>query len=244
MALDTPGRVLIVMDRPLLAQTVVLTLDHGLFVARITDSFAEARILRQDWQPHLAVVDMDLGGEDYLTDLGLRETNSTTSVPVIALTRRGDLKTKLAAFDQGVDDIMTVPFSPEELLARVLALTRRTYGEAPQLRGTIEIGEMAIDIVNRTVYAGTSEIHLSGLEQSLLYFLAANAGRTLGRDEILDAVWGVEFISESNVVDRHIRALRIKLQNDWRQPRFIATVPGKGYRFVANFTTNAAALPA
>jgi DNA-binding response OmpR family regulator len=95
---------------------------------------------------------------------------------------------------------------------------------------------MEIDIVNRVVRAGTSEMHLSGLEQSLLYLLASRAGRVVSREEILDAVWGPDFVAESNVVDRHIRTLRIKLQNDYRRPRFIATVPGEGYRFVPTFT--------
>ena len=236
MALESPGRVLIVMDRPLVAQSVVLTLDHGLFIARITGDGEEAASLATEWRPHLAVVDMDLGDNRFLARLGLRSPTVKVNLPIVGLTRRGDLKAKLAAFDQGVDDIMTVPFSPEELLARVLALTRRTYGEPMQLRSAVVLGEMEIDILNRTVRAGTSDIHLSGLEQSLLYFLAANAGRVLTRDDILDAVWGVDFIAESNVVDRHIRALRIKLQNDWRSPRFIATVPGKGYRFIAEFS--------
>ena len=79
-------------------------------------------------------------------------------------------------------------------------------------------------------------VHLSGIEQSLLYLLASRAGRTVTRDEILDAIWGTDFVAESNVVDRHIRSLRIKLQNDYRHPRFIATVPGQGYRFIPTFS--------
>ena len=91
---------------------------------------------------------------------------------------------------------------------------------------------MEIDIVNRQVRAGDSVIHLSGIEQSLLYLLASRGGRVVTREEILDAVWGTDFVAESNIVDRHIRSLRIKLQNDYRHPRFIATVPGQGYRFI------------
>ena len=83
----------------------------------------------------------------------------------------------------------------------------------------------------------------SALEQSLLYLLAANAGRLLTRDEILDHLWGVDYAAESNVVDRHVRNPRAKLQNDWRRPRYISTVPGKGCRFVAT-TGDAAAAPA
>jgi two-component system alkaline phosphatase synthesis response regulator PhoP len=73
---------------------------------------------------------------------------------------------------------------------------------------------------------------LTPLGQSLLYLLAANAGRVLTRDEIMGYLWGTDFIAESNVVDRHVRNLRTKLQNDWRRPRYVATVPGRGYRFV------------
>src|SRR5439155_6901614 len=78
---------------------------------------------------------------------------------------------------------------------------------------------------------GGLELHLTSLEQNLLYLLAANAGRMLTRDEILDYLWGSDYAAESNVVDRHIRNLRAKLQNDWKRPRYIETVPGRGYRF-------------
>ncbi len=77
-----------------------------------------------------------------------------------------------------------------------------------------------------------SELHLTALEQSLLYLLAANAGRLLTRDEILDHLWGTDYMAESNVVDRHIRNLRVKLRDDHRRPRYIATVAGHGYRFM------------
>jgi DNA-binding response OmpR family regulator len=86
------------------------------------------------------------------------------------------------------------------------------------------------------VRAGVSEIHMSGIEQSLLYLLASRAGSVVTKEEILDAIWGPDFVAESNIVDRHIRSLRIKLQDDWRQPRFIATIPGVGYRFVPTFS--------
>ena len=95
---------------------------------------------------------------------------------------------------------------------------------------------MEVDILNREVRAGGSIIHLSGIEQSLLYVLASRAGRVVTREEILDAVWGTDFVAESNIVDRHVRSLRVKLQNDYRHPRFIATVPSKGYQFLPTFT--------
>ena len=96
----------------------------------------------------------------------------------------------------------------------------------------IRIGELEIDMLHRRVRADGHDLHLAPLELSLLYLLAANAGRVLTRDEILDHLWGDDFAAESNVVDRQVRQLRAKLQDDWRRPRYIATVPGKGYRFV------------
>ncbi len=156
--------------------------------------------------------------------------------PVLGLTRRGDLKTKLRAFELGVDDILVTPFSPEELLARSLVITRRATGVDLPIIPVIQIGEMEIDIFNRQVRAGDSIVHLSGIEQSLLYLLASRGGRVVTREEILDTIWGPDFVAESNIVDRHVRSLRIKLQNDYRHPRFIATVAGEGYRFIPTFT--------
>jgi two-component system alkaline phosphatase synthesis response regulator PhoP len=95
---------------------------------------------------------------------------------------------------------------------------------------------MEIDIFHRRVRAGDSVVHLSGIEQSLLYLLASRGGRVATRNEILDAIWGTDFVAESNIVDRHIRSLRLKLRDDHRHPRFIATVPGKGYRFIPMFS--------
>jgi DNA-binding response OmpR family regulator len=225
------------VDQPLIAEVIELTLNHGVYLTRRAADLAAAAAALEDWEPHLAVVDMDIGGDALVRRLARAEARPDgPRIPVLALTRRGDLRTKLAAFEQGVDDIMTVPFPPEELLARVLVITRRTYGAAVPLIPVLTLGELEIDILHRRVRAGTSELHLTGLEQSLLYLLAANAGRVVTRDEILDALWGVDFAANSNVVDQHIRGLRAKLQNDWRKPRFIATVPGKGYRFLPTFS--------
>ena len=119
---------------------------------------------------------------------------------------------------------------------------RRAYRDAVTFTPVIKLGELEINILNRTVHSGTSELQLSSLEQSLLYLLAANAGRVVTREEILDTLWGVDYVAESNVVDRQIRNLRARLQDDWRQPRFIATVPGRGYRFLPTFTDSGAAI--
>lgn len=234
----SPRRAFVLHDTALLIDLIELTLNHGLFVVRAAHGLADAEAIVDDWRPHIGVVDMD--HEDSAALMGrLGSANALAGdvmLPVLGLTRRGDLRTKLKAFDLGVDDILTVPFSPEELLARCMVLARRASGTDRPIIPRITLGEIEIDIVHRQVRAGTSVIHLSGIEQSLLYLLASRSGRVLTRDEILDAIWGTDFVAESNIVDRHIRSLRIKLQNDYRRPRFIATVPGVGYRFIPTFS--------
>ena len=230
-------RALVLHDRALVVDLIQLTLNHGLFVVRAARGLPEAEAILAEWRPHLAVIDMDHDDSTALLGrLGASNTLTRSVTPVLGLTRRGDLKTKLRAFDLGVDDILTTPFSPEELLARSIVITRRASGTDHPIVPTIRLGEIEIDIIKREVRAGTSVVHLSGIEQNLLYLLASRAGRVVTREEILDVIWGTDFVAESNIVDRHVRSLRIKLQNDYRRPRFIATVPGKGYRFIPTFS--------
>src|SRR5450759_2464368 len=230
-------RALVLHDRPLVVDLIELTLNHGLFLVRPARNLAEAEAILAAWRPHLAVVDMDHDDSTALLGrLGASNRLTKRVTPALGLTRRGDLKTKLRAFDLGVDDILTMPLSPEELLARSIVITRRATGIGLPLIPAITLGEMEIDILSREVRTGSSVIHLSGIEQSLLYLLASSGGRVVSRDDILDAIWGTDFVAESNIVDRHIRSLRIKLQDDYRHPRFIATVPGHGYRFIPTFS--------
>jgi len=224
-------------DRPLVVDLIELTLNHGLFVVRAARSLAEAIAILSEWQPHLAVVDMDHDeSSDLLERVGASNTLTRSVTPVLGLTRRGDLKTKLRAFELGVDDILAMPFMPDELLARALVLSRRATGAERPLVTVVKVGDIEVDIANREIRIGRSVTALSRIEQTLLYLLASRAGRVVARDEILDAVWGPDFVAESNVVDRHIRSLRVKLNDDHHDPRFIGTVPGRGYRFIPTFS--------
>jgi two-component system, OmpR family, alkaline phosphatase synthesis response regulator PhoP len=230
-------RVLVLHDRQLVVDLIELTLNHGLFVVRAARDLAGAETILAEWRPHMAVVDMDHDDSAALLKLlGTSAALTRTVTPALGLTRRGDLRTKLEAFDLGVDDILTVPFSPEELLARSIVITRRATGTNRPIVPKITLGEIEVDILNRQVRAGDSVVHLTGIEQGLLYLLASRNGRVVTREEILDAIWGTDFVAESNIVDRHIRSLRIKLQNGYKHPRFIATVPGQGYRFIPTFS--------
>jgi DNA-binding response OmpR family regulator len=228
---DRAVRVLLVIGDKPLANTIDLTLRHGRYLRRITQTVDAAKAGIADWKPHLLIVDIDTenGGGIQLID----EARSNAPMGVIALTRRSDLRGKLDAFERGADDYIGIPFVPDDLVARSRAVIRRTHGSAGELVPRLRIGDLEIDVLNRKVLAGEHELHLTSLEQALLYLLAANAGSILTREQILDALWGTDFVIESNVVDRHVRALRAKLQNDWHKPRYIETVPGTGYRFVS-----------
>jgi DNA-binding response OmpR family regulator len=221
---------LIVVDQPL-ANLVALTLNHGKYETRIVNDAARGRAELEAWRPHLMLVDLDADDAKSLALIGQRVANRR--VPTIAFSKRGDLKTKLAAFDRGVDDIVTVPFVPEELVARTLALMRRSYGDDVAFIPVIKVAGLEVDLLNQRVRVGKSQPELTAMEQALLYLLASNPGQTLGREEILGALWGADYVAGSNVVDRHVRNLRLKLKDHWRNPRFIGTVPGKGYRFLA-----------
>jgi DNA-binding response OmpR family regulator len=224
-----PARVLVVIDPPL-ANLVALTLNHGKYVTRIAENARSARTELEGWRPHLLLVDLDAEDTDSLGLIGQRVANRR--VPTIVFNARGDLKTKLAAFERGADDIITVPFVPEELVARTLALMRRSYGDGVPFIPVINVAGLEVDLLNQQVKVGRFRPELTAMEQALLYLLASNPGQTLGREEILDALWGADYVAGSNVVDRHVRNLRLKLKDNWRNPRFIGTVPGKGYRFL------------
>jgi DNA-binding response OmpR family regulator len=222
--------VLVVVDQPL-ANLVALTLSHGEYTTRITPDVKSARAEFATWRPHLLLVDLDAHDPNGLDLIGQRV--ASRRVPTIVFSVRGDLKTKLAAFDRGADDIIAVPFVPEELVARTLALMRRSYGDDVAFIPVIRIAGLEVDLLNQQVKVGKLRPVLTSIEQALLYLLASNPGQTLGREEILDALWGADYVAGSNVVDRHVRNLRLKLRDDWRHPRFIGTVSGKGYRFLA-----------
>ena len=228
---DRTIRVLLLLGDKPLANTVDLTLRHGRYDRRIAATVDDAKASLAAWKPHLLIVDIDteVGGGIQLID----EARNHGPIGVIALTRRSDLRGKLDAFERGADDYIGIPFVPDDLVARARAVIRRTHGNAGELVPRLRIGDLVIDVLNRKVVAGDHELHLTSLEQALLYLLAANAGSVLTREQILDSLWGTDFVIESNVVDRHVRALRAKLQNDWHKPRYIETVPGAGYRFVS-----------
>ena len=221
-----------------LGNLVALTLQHGRYDIRTTTSRDECHDIVDNWAPHIAFLDLDLY-EQFIDVIGRGLTHGHT--PIVAFTRRRDTKLKLSAYERGADDIIEVPFTLDEIVARPFALLRRAHGLSIPIVPKIKLDGLEVDLIEQRVSVGGRQLHLTPIQQTLLYLLAANAGKALSREDLLATMWGGEFEIESNVVDRHIRELRVKLGDEWRAPRYIETVPGEGYRFMAQMSVSTAA---
>jgi DNA-binding response OmpR family regulator len=221
-----------------LGSLMSLTLQHGRYETQRSTNADECRAILSDWAPHIAFIDLDLY-EPFIDIVGRGLTHGHT--PIIAFTRRRDTALKLSAYERGADDIVEVPFTLDEIVARTFALMRRAHGMNVTIVPKIRLDGLEVDLIEQRVRVGGRELRLTPIQQTLLYLLAANAGKALSREDLLSTIWGGEFEIESNVVDRHIRELRVKLDDDWRTPRYIETVPGAGYRFKAQVAVSTAA---
>ena len=221
-----------------LGNLVALTLQHGSYEWRRTSDPQECRDLLSEWAPHIAFIDLDLF-EQFIDVIGRGLTHGHT--PILAFTRRRDTGLKLSAYERGADDIIEVPFTLDEIVARPFALLRRAHGMTVTIVPKIKLDGLEVDLIEQRVSVGGRLLHLTPIQQTLLYLLAANAGKALSREDLLATIWGGEFEIESNVVDRHIRELRVKPGDEWRAPRYIETVPGAGYRFKAQVEVSSAA---
>jgi DNA-binding response OmpR family regulator len=221
-----------------LGNLVVLTLQHGNYDTRRNTDPDECHDLIDSWTPHIAFIDLDLY-ERFIDIVGRGLTHGHT--PIVAFTRRRDTALKLSAYERGADDIIEVPFTLDEIVARPFALLRRAHGMAVTIVPKIRLDGLEVDLIEQRVSVNGRELHLTPIQQTLLYLLAANAGKALSREDLLATIWGSEFEIESNVVDRHIRELRVKLGDEWRAPRYIETVPSAGYRFKAQVEVSSAA---
>jgi DNA-binding response OmpR family regulator len=221
-----------------LGNLVALTLQHGSYQWRRTTDPQECRDLVNEWAPHIAFIDLDLFGR-FIDIIGRGLTHGHT--PIFGFTRRRDTALKLSAYERGADDIIEVPFTLDEIVARPFALLRRAHGMRVMIVPKVKLDGLEVDLIEQRVSVGGRLLHLTPIQQTLLYLLAANADKALSREDLLTTIWGNEFEIESNVVDRHIRELRVKLGDEWRTPRYIETVPGAGYRFKAQVEVSSAA---
>jgi DNA-binding response OmpR family regulator len=220
--------VLVVDDEPRIAQLARDYLEHaGFDVLTAADGRSALDLVRQR-RPDLVVLDLGLPGLDGLDVT--RELRRDSNLPIVMLTARDDELDKLLGLELGADDYLTKPFSPRELVARVKAVLRRSERQ-PEAAEAIHAGELTLDLPRmRTDLAGTP-IELTPTEFHLLATLAARPGRIFTRAQLLDAIHGVAFESYERAIDSHIKNLRRKLEPDPRQPRYVLTVYGVGYRF-------------
>jgi len=161
-----------------------------------------------------------------------REIRSTSNVPIIMLTARGEEYDKLFGFELGVDDYMVKPFSPKELLARLKAILVRSNKvvEEPEKLNKRQIEEVLIDFDARSVYLGKELLSMTPKEYELFAFFVNNQGKVFSREQLLNQVWGYEFLGDVRTVDTHIKMLRETL-GEYR--KWITTAWGIGYKFQA-----------
>jgi DNA-binding response OmpR family regulator len=161
-----------------------------------------------------------------------RELRSRSQVPIIMLTAKGSETDKVAGLEVGADDYITKPFSMREFRSRVKAALRRSrMGGEPEGEETIDHGELKIDFGRRMVTLRDEEIKVTYVEFEILGALARSPGRVLSRETLLEHVWGDSEYRDPRTVDVHIRHLREKLESDPKDPEFLFTVRGVGYRF-------------
>ncbi|MFL5684983.1 MAG: response regulator [Chloroflexota bacterium] len=219
--------ILVVDDEPRIVELARDYLEHAGFRVITADDGRRAVEAARRERPDLVVLDLGLPGLDGLEVT--RDLRRDGSIPIVMVTARDDELDKLLGLELGADDYLTKPFSPRELVARVKAVLRRT-DRPPDPSDVIRVGELQLDVPKmRTEVAGRS-IDLTPTEFTLLATLAQQPGRIFTRSQLLDALHGVAFESYERAIDSHIKNLRRKLEPDPRQPRFVLTVYGVGYR--------------
>jgi two-component system alkaline phosphatase synthesis response regulator PhoP len=221
--------ILVVDDEPKILKTVRAYLENaGFRVVTAGDGQMALTVYRHE-KPALVILDLGLPGMDGL-DVA-RTLRRDSNVPIIMLTARVDEADKLIGLELGSDDYVTKPFSPRELVARVRAVLRRTGGEREEAPVPIVAGDVAIDIERRQVTVSGQPVELTPTEFDLLVVLARHPGRVFTRLELLDRVQGYAFEGYERTVDAHVKNLRQKIEPDPKQPRYLLTVYGVGYRF-------------
>lgn len=220
-------------------ELVVYTMNSTGFDAMGFSKPAEFWEAMEKELPSLVLLDIMLPEEDGLSILKKLRANPTTKrLPVMMLTAKDTEGDKVLGLDSGADDYMTKPFGVLELCARVRALVRRTTSR-PRPEVTSErlcAGELEMNLAVREVLLNGRPVELTLKEFELLRMLMQNSGRVVSRDELLQQVWGYEFVGETRTLDMHIGTLRHKLGDDGPERRFIKTVRGVGYRFLQDVT--------
>ncbi len=222
-------RILVVEDEPAISEPLAENLDREGFDAEIAATIEAAREAYGRQAPDLILLDVMLPDGDG-RDLA-REIRRESDVPIIMLTARGEEIDRVLGLELGADDYVVKPFSMRELTARIRAIMRR--GRATERRGPVEIGSLRLDPASRTLTKAEAPIELAAKEYDLLQLLMTNAGQVLKREEIMDEVWDPHWFGPTKTLDVHISWLRKKIEDDPSNPRYITTIRGVGFRFLA-----------
>jgi len=189
-----------------------------------------------------ALTEFDRSGADIvLLDLMLPEMSGTevcrqlrakSAVPIIMVTARDSEIDKVVGLELGADDYVTKPYSPRELVARIRAVLRRRSQEPVDAVGaTLAAGPVRMDVERHVVTVGGDTVPLPLKEFELLELLLRNAGRVLTRGQLIDRVWGADYVGDTKTLDVHVKRLRSKIEPEPSQPRYLVTVRGLGYKF-------------
>lgn len=223
-------KILIVDDEDHILELIKYNLEvNGYKVITAVNGIDALSLVRSE-KPNLVLLDVMLpkmDGFDVCKEI--RKDNLISNIPVIMLTAKSEELDKIIGLELGADDYMTKPFSVRELLARVKAILRRT--KLQKIERSFNFGDIEIDFDQHAVTKNNSRIDLTLKEFELLDVLIRNKGRVMTRDFLLDKIWGYEYIGETRTVDVHIRHLRKKIERDDKNPIYIETIRGVGYRF-------------
>jgi two-component system, OmpR family, KDP operon response regulator KdpE len=225
-------KVLVVDDEPDVRALVSTALGYAQEPAEVLEAADgdEALAVIRTKQPDIVVLDLAMPSRDGFSFL--MELRRESMLPVIVLTARGLEHDKIRGLELGADDYMTKPFSPRELVLRIQTVLRRSKRE-PERPGTLERGDLRVDLAARRVFRGSTEIRLTPTEFNLLVELATHANEALSHETLLSRVWGPEYRTEGHYLKVYIGRLRDKLEAEPASPRLIETVRGVGYRFAS-----------
>ena len=226
----TKQRILIVDDDENIAELISLYLTKECFETKIVNDGEEALKEFASFHPDLIILDLMLPGIDGYQVC--REIRHTSDVPIIMLSAKGETFDKVLGLELGADDYMIKPFDSKELVARVRAVLRRFQVKQPAVSSNEKCVTYPDLIINLTNYAVTymgHQVDMPPKELELLYFLASSPNQVFTREQLLDHIWGYEYIGDTRTVDVHIKRLREKIKDNphWS----IATVWGIGYKF-------------
>jgi two-component system KDP operon response regulator KdpE len=199
--------------------------DYKLFEAETAEAgLAAARTHQPD------IILLDLGLPDIDGVEVTRRLREWTTIPIIILSARGQDPDKIAALDAGADDYLTKPFSFPELLARIRVAGRHAEQSGNKKDAVFTVGDLRVDLANRVVTLGTSEVRLTPIEYKLLATLTRKSGRVLTYQQLLKEVWGPRYATQKQYLHVYMGHLRSKLERDPARPRFLVTEAGVGYR--------------